>query len=123
MTDGPVILLGFDAMDADRVARLQAAGLLPNLRAHGDGGVCGSLEPRPALLPAMVCPAFQTGQPPHEQAHPAGRAWQPERMRLERGPANARLDPFWEHLPPGTRVLALDVPFSGPASARFAGRF
>ena len=118
---GPVLLIGFDAMDATRVGILLARGRLPNLAALRAGGASGTVVQRPDLMRTMVWPAFQTGMPVHERANPSGRAWVPERMRFEWGPEDARIEPFWEQLDRDRRVIIADVPFVGRPGPSFHG--
>jgi predicted AlkP superfamily phosphohydrolase/phosphomutase len=101
-------------MDATRVDRLLTEGRLPNLAALRARGAVGSIVQRPDLMRTRVWPSFQTGLGAHERGNPLSRDWSPARMRLDGGAVHARLEPFWEQLPPDMRAIVADVPFARP---------
>jgi predicted AlkP superfamily phosphohydrolase/phosphomutase len=110
----PVVVIGIDTADIDRVDRLVDEGRMPRLAALRSAGLCGRVEPWPPGFFDMVWPSFNTGRPLAEHGWYYGKLWLPERMHLEfTRPDWLPQDPFWARLPATEyRVGLVDVPFA-----------
>lgn len=119
----PVVVIGIDTADLDRVDRLVAEGRMRRLAALRAIGLRGRIEPWPPGFFDMVWPSFNTGRPLAEHGWYYGKLWRPERMRLElRRPDWLPQQPFWARLDPAEyRVGLVDVPFAPVPDGRLAG--
>jgi len=110
VTSGPVLIIGLDAADLQRIERLVSCGGMPNLAGILGRGVRGRLRSSPAGLSAMIWPKWFEGG--HSGSWYFPKAWNPDRMRLEWVTATrGDPEPFWRDLDRrGLRTCIVDVP-------------
>jgi predicted AlkP superfamily phosphohydrolase/phosphomutase len=112
-----VLLIGFDSATPAIVEEGIAAGWLPNLARLRERGAYGRLRSTSDWLVSSHWASFCLGVPPNEHGCYHFLQWHPDEMSLKRNdPAWMIREPFWRELAAhGTRVVALDVPYThGP---------
>lgn len=119
----PVVVVGIDTADHDRIERLVAEGRMPHLTALLAQGRRGHLEPWPPAFYDMVWPSFNTGRELSEHGWYYGKLWRPERMCLELvRPDWLPQSPFWTGPDFCQRRIGLvDVPFAPTPTDQFSG--
>jgi predicted AlkP superfamily phosphohydrolase/phosphomutase len=109
-----VLLIGFDSATPALVEQGMTKGWLPNLARLRERGAYGRLHSTSDWLVSSHWPSFSLGVPPNEHGCYHFLQWHPDDMALKRNdPAWMVREPFWRDLSGlGTRVVALDVPYT-----------
>lgn len=124
MRSTPVVMIGWDAVEATLIQRLLDEGRLPNLQALRDSGVWGDVETAPKGFLSMVWPTFSEGRGVGEHGWYFNKLWRAEKMRLEyASPDWLPLHPFWMQLDPDVRAAIVDVPFGAAVPTELDGVF
>jgi predicted AlkP superfamily phosphohydrolase/phosphomutase len=114
--DRRVLLIGFDSAAPDLVEQGISEGWLPHLARLRVRGTYGRLRSTSDWLVSSHWASFSQGVPPSEHGCYHFLQWNADEMALKRpDPARIVREPFWRELTRGgTRVVALDVPYTHP---------
>jgi len=111
---GRALLIGFDSATPALVEQGIEEGWLPHLARLRERGTYGRLQSTSEWLVSSHWASFFFGVPPHEHGCYHFLQWRPDEMALKRPePAWMIREPFWRELGQGgTRVVAMDVPYT-----------